>query len=233
MLDWPPVFLVGALAGVVLIFLAVIQWARNQGKCAMLTKPAPGPKWSFESWATTSTALGAVLGTVLASTVVPAVPRQISKDSLVALNLVFAGMVVVAPFLFQAIRRGDGAKVDQDAGLWGYNWALALACAITGGAVLGELATLALVGWEIAGAGFWGYLLLVAIIGLGLLAARYFVVTARELATTDWKELADEDKKRAAVGSEESLLLGPAGGKSAPGRETPAVVAPRRAWSLP
>lgn len=232
--DWPAWIVGGSLVAIVVLMLAIRRWARKKDKLNMLGKPAPGPKWSFDSWATTSTALGALLGVVLGSSLLPDVPRQIAKDSLIGLNLVFGGMVVVAPFLFQAIRTSNTSADDQDAGLWGYNWALALACSITGGAVLGELATLALASWEITGSDVWRYVVLLVLAILAVLAGHYFYVTACRLATTDWAALAKRDKDAAAT-VQRSSYIGPAGptGEAPPAEAPIDVVVPRRAWSLP
>lgn len=238
LLNWAELIVIGAIAAIFVLMGAIFVWAARHGKSGMLRQQAPGPKWSFDSWATTSTALGALLGVVLGSAVLPAVPRQISKDSLIAINLLFGGMVVVAPFIFQVIRRSRASPANQDAGLWGYNWVLALACSITCGAVLGELATLSLVGWEVVGPSTWRYVLLLVLLLLAVLAVRYFFTTARELATTDWAELAEKDTQRAR--GRASVLWGFAGsGSTEEGAaaeappETAEVAAPRRAWSLP
>jgi hypothetical protein len=232
LLNWAEAIIIGVIAVIFALMIAIFVSAVSDGKASLLTKQAPGPKWSFDSWATTSTALGALLGVVLGSAVLPDVPRQIAKDSLIAMNLVFGGMVVVAPFIFQAVRRSGASPADQDAGLWGYNWVLALACSITCGAVLGELATLSLVGWEVAGPNVWRYVLLLALLLLAILATGYFFTTARELATTDWAALVEKDKQRAR--REDSALKGFAGtGATAAEDETAEVTVPRRAWSLP
>jgi hypothetical protein len=107
-----------------------------------LLKPAAGPKWSFDSWATTLTAAGGILGTVLGAATLPEIPREIDKETLVRLNLLFGLLVVVGPFVFEAIRNPTVSPAAQDAGYTGWNLTLLLACAITGGAVFGELATL-------------------------------------------------------------------------------------------
>jgi len=102
--------------------------------------------------------------------------------------------------------------------------------------VLGEIATLTLLAWELTGGGAWG---LIAIAGLGavaLLAAYYFAVTSWSLATTDWEALAAQKKADALTAQRESLeaaapeALEEAGAPivvSSPG------VAPPQRWSLP
>jgi hypothetical protein len=210
--------------------------ARAKKKGHLLLKKAPGPKWGFDSWATTATAVGAILGTVLGGATLPEVPHEIDKQSLVALNLLFGGLVVLAPFVFQAIRKPTAPAADPDAGLWGYNVALLFACSLTCGAVLGEIATLTLLAWELTGGGGWGVVAIVGLAAVGVLAAYYFAVTSWSLATTDWEVLAAKKKAEAQQAQREALeeaapeALEEAG---APVVVSPTAVAPPQRWSLP
>jgi hypothetical protein len=197
--SWPVIFVVGAFVVMLLLLLAILLKAEKPGNETYLKKRAPGPKWSFSSWATTLTAVGGLLGTVAASASYPPEPIEISKDSLVSLSLLFAALVVIGPFIFQALRTRTAIAADQDEGLWGYSWALLLSCAITCGAVLGQLACLALLTQELITGGVWAVLALLAVIGLGFLALGYFWQTAWSLATTDWEAMVAEAEKKAAV----------------------------------
>jgi hypothetical protein len=235
--SWPQIFVLGALGAMLLLIATVAIVMRAKKKAHVLLKKAPGPKWSFDSWATTATAIGAILGTVLGGATLPETPSQIDKESLIALNLLFGGLVVLAPFVFQAIRKPTASAADPDAGLWGYNLSLLFACALTGGAVLGELATLALLGWELTSGGGWGIAVVAALAAVGLLAAYYFAVTSWSLATTDWEALAAKKKAEAQQAQRKSLreaapeALEEAG---APVFLTPPPVAlPAPRWSLP
>jgi flagellar basal body-associated protein FliL len=63
--------------------------------------------WKFtESWASTLTASGGILGTVLAGQVLPAVTREeiAAKTSFVVFHLMFAAIVVVAAALYNTFR---------------------------------------------------------------------------------------------------------------------------------
>ena len=180
--DWPAWILRGSLAAFVALMAVVALIALLRGEIGLLGNRAPGPKWSFDSWATTLTAAGAVLGTVLGSATLPEIPRQISKADLVGLNLLFGALVVVGPFAFQALRHPKASAADQDGGNWGYNATLLLSCSITGAAVLCELAALALLGWELTES----KLVVGGTVALGALVAYYFVVTTQSLVTTDW-----------------------------------------------
>jgi hypothetical protein len=196
--NWPLTIFwltVGVFAGLAVV---VAVWARIKGKGGYLGKLAPGPKWSFTSWATTLTAVGALLGTVLGSITLPEVPRQIDKDTLVKLNLLFALLLVIGPFVFQAIRRPSVSASDQEAAYWGWNFSLLGACAITGAAVVGEVVTLGLLGWEVTNGGTWGKLVVVATCVVVVLSLWYFLVTAYDLVTTDWQHEAKKAARAAA-----------------------------------
>ena len=176
--------------GVLLVGL-VVRMA-FAGELGLLGKLAPGPKWSFSSWATTLTAVGAILGTVIGGITLPAVPRRVDKQTLIELNLIFGVLLVVGPFVFQAIRARPASATRQEAGLAGYTWSLLFACSLTAAAVIGELATLALMGSELTKDDAWRTVIVVAAGLLALLALNYFWRTTWELATTDWEEAADK-----------------------------------------
>jgi hypothetical protein len=217
-----------------LLFFFVILGVVPLAKQGLLKKRAAGPKWSFDSWATTLTGVGALLGTVLGDATLPDVPRQIDKDSLVQLNLLFAAVLVIAPFVFQAIRPPKLSAADQESGLTGFSVVLIFSCSLTFGAVLGELATLALLSWEVIGGGVWAWIAVITVVVLAGLALYYFFVTTRSLAETDWEALAAEDAAAAAAAApavKEAL-------QAAKDAGTPAVIAvappqKRRHWSLP
>jgi hypothetical protein len=102
------------------------------------------PGWDFsKSWASTFTVVGAVLGTILASLVLPDTPERFSKETLAGMNLVFGVAILVAPFLFAAtesprlVKKDDSLQVQGQGTVAGY----LLACAVTLTGVLGQLAT--------------------------------------------------------------------------------------------
>jgi hypothetical protein len=233
---WTTIIVVGSLVAMGALAFGIALAVRIDKKSwADLGNEAPGPKWSYNSWATTLTAVGAILGTVLGSATLPPVVKEADKDTLIRLNLLCGALVVTAPFVFQAIRNPKRAAADQAAGLWGFNWSLLLACSITCAAVLGELGTLALLSWVLIGGGTWGWVAVVFIGVLLLLAAYYFVITAWELATTNWDALAKADEMT-ATDAARSMVVGIAAAQR--GDDLPEIpVAPaapaHRAWSLP
>jgi hypothetical protein len=216
--NWARCIVVGALLAAAVLFLVVAVVAALHPKGKLFAR-APGPKWSFsDSWATTLTTIGAVLGTVLGSATLPEAPREIDKSTLVELNLLFGALVVAAPFVFQAIRNPLVSSTDPDAGLWGFNITLVLACSLTFGAVSGELAALTLLARELIDASSWRH----AAVGIGIaaevLAAYYFGVTTWWLVRTDWASLAKPKRKATLADDREAVVLAPS-------------AAPR--WSLP
>jgi hypothetical protein len=250
--NWPETLVIGALIATALLVGAIMLLAKVKGQRIYLGKKAPGPKWSFESWATTLTAVGAIVGTVVASAAYPSDPVEISKDSLVAMTLLFGALVVIAPFVFQALRNPRSDAADQEAGLWGYSWALLLACAITCWAVLGELGCLSLLCRELIGSGGWRSAALAAIGALAAMALYYFWVTVSSLAKTDWEAVvsagptASNAEIKVSPDAEKRLYIGVAGPPPAGDEEAPPAAvtepnevavlaaAPRaRTWSLP
>ena len=237
--SWPSL-IVGISLGLALLLTAIIALVAGAGKgWRRLTEAAPPPQWSFESWATHLTAVGAVLGTVLGSASLPSTPRQIDKTSLVSLSLLFGALVVIAPFVFQAIQRPGSLGSPGNEERSGYTWVLLLSCGLTLGAVLGELATLGLAAWEITGGDKGGKAIE---LGLGLLTALalyYMLLTAWKAATTDWKDQAEKSKETSEAATERMVSDASSAQIAADGRVEGSVVvvqaakAPRASWTLP
>jgi uncharacterized membrane protein len=189
--SWPRTILIGTIVASLLLAFAACA-----GGGAQLKAKAPGPKWSFDSWGTTLTTVGAALGTVLGAATFPDVPDQITKDALIQLNLLFGVLVIVAPFAFQALR-APAKNFDPEA-FYGTNGTLLLSCAVTGAAVLGEIVTLGVLGWELAGPGSWGWLAAAGALAVFGLACWYFGVTTHALVRTPWEaKKAAEDQESA------------------------------------
>lgn len=190
---WPTAILFGAAVAFVLLLVFGCIVGR-----ATLFKPAPGPKWSFDSWGTTLTAAGGIFGTVVGEATLPEVPLEIGKETLVRLSILFGALVVVGPFVFGAIRNPKASDTDQESGFTGWNFTLLIACSVTAAAVVGQLATLGLLGWEIVEGGLGGVVLVAGAGLLLLMAAYYFVITVGELVQTDWDADAASAKEEKA-----------------------------------
>jgi hypothetical protein len=186
--EWPVVIIatslgVGALLLAVLIMLVI---KRTRGT-AWLGHSAPSAKWSFESWALHLTGIGGILGTVLGAVALPEAPMQIDKESVVALSLLFGGSVVVAPFLYEAIRRWPKVPAQSAEEGTGFIVVMLASCAIVLFGAFGELFTLGLVGWELTDGNTGGILCEILLGLLSLFAFYYVAVTAYEAAMTEWK----------------------------------------------
>src|SRR5262249_26254071 len=149
--------------------------------------PAPGPEWGLDSWATSLAAITAIFATVTATITLPPVPTQIAKSTLIQLNLFFATVILIGPFIFRSVRRPKADLAHRQPDLWGWSPALLVSYAIAAGAVLGQLASLALLVWEVTGSGTFGWWAIAGIVVLGVLASWYFLVSAVQEVTEDWR----------------------------------------------
>jgi MFS family permease len=159
---WTVVFAIAF--AVLVILLRAVDWAVRERRWASLFKEPLWPPaktqiwayarqpvyteqtWSFSgSWATTVTALGAVLATVLAASgfledVVPGV----DVTRFIALNIVFGGAVIIAPVFYLATSRArlcdDNTRLSVNGTLGGLSGAVLLT--VIG--VYGQLGTLGL-----------------------------------------------------------------------------------------
>jgi hypothetical protein len=199
-------------------------------RLSWLASPAPPPKWGLESWASHLTAAGGILGTVLGSASLPETPTQIDKSSVTALSLAFAALVVVAPFVFEAVQRPVVKSVSEgeEEGGWGFTGVLVLTCAITFGAVVGELFTLGLVSWELTGGEGWVWPIEASLLVLALLGAYYVYVTTRRVAVTDFKAEGQEKAKASMT----AYAAAPEFGEGGPPPEV-LTVPTRVSWPLP
>lgn len=183
--SWPAIIIVGSLAVAILVAAFVIgSLGTEVGK---LLNAAPNPKWSFSSWATTLTALAAAFGTVLGKATFPKFPDNISSAELVNLNIFFAVLVLIGPFLFETLRSYDGNRDLTKVERTGSNATMLLASSFTLWAVLGQMASFALLGWELLGGNGLAKVAAFATLVLGLLACWYFLTTMSEQVRRDWK----------------------------------------------
>lgn len=115
-----------------------------------LRSPLPADLDFKTSFASTVTAAGAVLATVIAASVLPEETATLSKEAFVALNLVFGIAVVVAGLVYAALQRPvwvDAKKEKptdpdiQQRNMQGRVWGFLVASLITVWAVFGELLT--------------------------------------------------------------------------------------------
>jgi hypothetical protein len=97
--------------------------------------------WDFsQSWATSLTTVGAVLGIVLSGTAIPPSGNSVNRTDFVTLNLVFGVLAVAGPFAWSTLRRGSAVNgsVRSTGSVRGFLLAGGLVLCST----LGELGTL-------------------------------------------------------------------------------------------
>lgn len=115
------------------------------------------------SFASTLTAVGALLGTIIAAGVLPDDTVNLSKDAFTALNLLFGVAIVVAGLVYAALQKAIWVDSETDAlkqerKLQGYVGPFLISCLITTWAVFGELWVSWLLIDELGqGAGFTGF----------------------------------------------------------------------------
>jgi len=141
---WLTILISGALA---LIFVIVMIAIRRS---VLSETVQTGPGWSFnDSWLTNITALGAILGTVLASAgFLPDVLPGVSTGGFTGLSLLFGGLVVTAPIVYAAASKWQFAAqspTDTSPATLvspGRVWGVVVAAGFTLWGVFGELATM-------------------------------------------------------------------------------------------
>lgn len=141
------------------LFFAGVVVAIAWGGTDRVSPRAPLGTLDFDfktSFASTLTAVGALLGTIVSAGVLPDDTVNLSKDAFVALNLLFGVAIVVAGLVYSALQRPvwvDKAGSDppkQERKQQGHVGSFMIACFITVWAVLGELWTLGLLVDELA-----------------------------------------------------------------------------------
>jgi hypothetical protein len=137
----------------IIIFISCVKLRR----VLRLGDPLGPVNWSFtDSWATTLTAVGALLGTILSSTdALPEKTELLTKGGFAGLSLFFGLLTLVAPLLFRAFARvpkiapREPKDPPYHQGIVGVFLA---ATAITLWAVIGQLGTAIVLLQEVAAA---------------------------------------------------------------------------------
>jgi hypothetical protein len=109
-----------------------------------------GPAWTLsDSWVTNIAAAGAVLGTV--SNSLGALQSVVSSSAAVGVTvlfIVFGGAAAVAPIIYAATAKQEAQELDH---LVGSVWGFLLAGIASLVAVMGEIAAVALLVWQVSG----------------------------------------------------------------------------------
>ncbi len=119
------------------------------------------PAWEFsKSWTSTTTLVGGVLATALSLSALPDLTRYASKAGYSAAALLLSLVVVVAPFIYVALRKGrfekDATSKVYSVGYHGFLWTFLLSCAVTLFGGLAQIVVLSLLLHEVfRGYPFW------------------------------------------------------------------------------
>jgi hypothetical protein len=148
----------GAAAAVLVLITAVAAWlkpprtngttAARNNKNWLLHEVKAGSVWSGgDSWATNISAVGAVLGTIIGSAgVLKPIISVASSAAVTGLFITFGGAAALAPIVYAALARKPDETVTASVGT---RLGLFLAGAVTLFATFGELATIALLTWQL------------------------------------------------------------------------------------
>ncbi len=141
---WIYAILFASLAAALL--LVSVRWFIGEyPRKATLTGRIGPANWDFtKSWGSTLTAVGALLGTIIAASVLPD-KTVVPKTTYAGLNLFFGALIVIAPFIYTATQTAapfHRTKTVKEPQFQGYVWSFLLATALTLWAVLGELGSI-------------------------------------------------------------------------------------------
>jgi hypothetical protein len=109
---------------VVALVLVVSGWiiaALSDGVNASYRDRMGVAKWSFsESWASTLTASGAILGTILAAQLLPdpEEAKRVPKDAFIMLNLMFGVIIVIAKSVYNTFRFENNGEYEGFVGFF-------------------------------------------------------------------------------------------------------------------
>jgi hypothetical protein len=144
-------------AAAILIFapaflaVVVVLWRLLTVK---IVPPFGPPNWKYsESWASTLTLIGALLGTLLGAGVLPDKLALFSKAGYSAFNVFFGMLVLIAPLVYAALQTRVTDAADKSQQYQGTTLAFGLASIATLWGVFGQLATVGLLFREIEKAG--------------------------------------------------------------------------------
>lgn len=163
--------------------LVALAWLYTRERPSVLGHAVGPVDWDFsKSWASNLTVVGGILGTTISVKMFPATPVVTSQNGYISLSLLFALLVVVAPFVYAALQIGtDDAKGTPH--FRGRGWSLLVACCVTVWGVIGQLGTLGLVFYELQHAHVFALGAVIpvwAVIGAALvLIARYTAMIIR------------------------------------------------------
>lgn len=175
---WGPIIVVlAALAAVIVVLARWAFWGSDLSTRPALNQHVGPANWSFsDSWGSTLTTFGSVVGMILLSSVLPEQGRYASARTVALVDLLFGFLVVLAPFVYNAtcVRvpsagGPDGPEVSYE----GTTLTFLISSTITLWAALGQAATTALIAAELAPRGATFYLFAAVLSAVAVLMAWY------------------------------------------------------------
>jgi hypothetical protein len=194
--------LLGSLGLAFLVTLICAAWIFIR-KNVKLTAPLGSVELDFsKSFASTLTAVGAILGTIISAGVLPEQTVNLSKTGFTGLNLTFGLAIVVSGVVYSMVQRivPDDDAAPKEWKLKGFVLPFLMAALITLWAVFGELWTMWLLLGELGSeGGFSGTGVAVGrgLLLVGFLAMLPYTFTRIQLAI---REKPDSDKETVALG---------------------------------
>jgi hypothetical protein len=182
-----------------LLAAAVVGMSWVVGNSSALDDPLTKADLDFSAgFASTLTVVAALLAAVISAGVLPDETEWLSKDTYVALNVIFGALIACASLAFGAF------QLQRPDGFHGYVGAFLLAAALTAWAAFGELATLWFLIWDINGTkGFsqGGVRIFQGILGFSFVAMLVYIAGRVYQITTPPKSraVADEPTGPASV----------------------------------
>jgi len=142
---WIPIW-IGVVIAILLCLYSSWRLANAKPPISLVTKMG-SPAWDFsKSWASNITVAGALLSSTLGVSALPELTQHLSKGGYAILSVYFTLLVIVAPLLFNVMRKpvitdttgSDGSKLQYQ----GYVASFLTASGITVWAVTGQMLTL-------------------------------------------------------------------------------------------
>jgi hypothetical protein len=172
--------------GIAVVWL-IVAWFLGRGNARLRDKLGGTAELDFsKSFASTLTAVGALLGTIIAAGVLPEETVKLSRGGFVGLNLTFGVAIVIAAAVAGSFLSSEAVKNKEGKSEWkveGYVWPFMLSALITLWAVFGELYAISLLIGELgSGEGFTSLgvtMLRVLLIGGGIALLPYTVIKVK------------------------------------------------------
>lgn len=171
------IVVVTALVALIVVLARWAFWGPDRSTRPTLNQHVGPANWSFsESWGSTLTTFGSVLGMILLSSVLPDQGRYASARTVALVDLLFGFLVVLAPFVYNATSvrvpsaaGPDGSEVTYE----GTTLTFLISSTITLWAALGQALTTALIAAELAPRGAAFYLFAAVLAAVAVLMASY------------------------------------------------------------